>query len=131
MLVRQPGVIDDHFLVGIAQPFDNFARLEVPEDNLSTSRTTRDVSPIRTESNLTSVTGDRVACESLLLGLLERTIGIVDQYLVIEGLTGKVFFCDTMSAQCTSIIKPDREATYCLDASTPLASSACVARQCT
>lgn len=92
MLVRKPDVVDDHLLVSVAQPLDNLARLEVPKDDLSTARTARDVSAVGAETDLASVPGDSVARESLLLGLLEGAVGVVDQDLVVERLAGKVLF---------------------------------------
>lgn len=90
MLIRQPDMINHDLLVR-PHPIDNLARLPIPENHISTTRTTRNVLAVRTESNVASVSGDSVTCEPLLLGLLERAVGGVDQDLVVERLTRKVF----------------------------------------
>ena len=70
MLVGQPDMIDDHLFMR-PETLDNLARFPIPENDITTSSTTRDVFPIRTESDITSVSGGGVTCESLLFSLFE------------------------------------------------------------
>lgn len=70
MLVRQPDVIDNHLFMR-TKTLDNLAGFPIPENDITTSCTTRDVFPIRTESDITGVTSGSVTCETLLFSLFE------------------------------------------------------------
>jgi hypothetical protein len=75
-------MINDNLLMR-SEPTSDLSSLPIPENDISTPSSTRNVFPIRTETDITSVSSDCMSCESLLLCLLERSIGGVDQDLVI------------------------------------------------
>lgn len=75
-------MINDNLLM-CPQSTSNLSSLPIPENDIPTTSTTRDIFPIRTEPDITSITSDSVSSESLLLCLFERSVGGVDQDLVI------------------------------------------------
>lgn len=84
------------------QPLDDFSTLPVPEDDVSLTISTGDVSTIWRESNLTSVSGNSVASEALL-SVLTESVGRVDENLVVERLSGKVLFCKARAKATTRL----------------------------
>ena len=63
-------MINDNLLM-CPQSTSNLPSLPIPENDISTTSSTRDVFPIRTETDITSITSDSVTREPLLLCLLE------------------------------------------------------------
>ena len=89
MLVGEPDVINDDLFVR-AETLDNLAALPVPENHIATARTAGDVLAVGGEANVAGVSGGRVARKALLFRLLERSVGRVDENLVVERLARKV-----------------------------------------
>lgn len=89
-------MVNDNLLVCL-QPLHNLSILPIPEYHLTTASTRRNVFAIRRETNITSITGDSMASEALLLILTEAAVGRVDKDLIIKRLTCKVTFCKRAS----------------------------------
>lgn len=89
-------MVNDNLLVCL-QPLHNLSILPIPEYHLTTASTGRNVFAIRRETNITSITGDSMASEALLLILTEAAVGRVDKDLIIKRLTSKVTFCKRAS----------------------------------
>lgn len=89
-------MVNDNLLVCL-QPLHNLSILPIPEYHLTTASTRRNVFAIRRETNITSITGDSMASEALLLILTEAAVGRVDKDLIIKRLTSKVTFCKRAS----------------------------------
>lgn len=96
MFVGKPSMVNDNLLVCL-QPLHNLSILPIPEYHLTTASTRRNVFAIRRETNITSITGDSMASEALLLILTEAAVGRVDKNLVVKRLTSKVTFCESVS----------------------------------
>lgn len=90
MFIREPDVIDDHLVVG-SKAFGDPTGLPVPEHNVAGTCTRGDVLAIRREADATGVSSNGVASKAFLLVLAERTIGRIDQDLIVQGLARKVF----------------------------------------
>ena len=90
MLIWQPRVINDNLAVRM-QSLVDLARFPIPKDDIARACTRGNVSAVWGKANRTGVTRDGMPRESLLLVLLETSIGVVYEDLVVERLTCEVF----------------------------------------